>query len=123
MNKAVVGDFLQSGGKQLLLLFDRGSPSTECLLSPDRYLLTDLQGWVVDRRQGEEEPLSQESGQEGERSENLQRVVAALQEQNQVCVHDIALKICWFDKCRHRRQLKEGNLHDCLICFPHSKSN
>ena len=43
-----MADFMHRGSKQLLLLFDGGGSG----LSLDHFILTDLQGFVIDRQNG-----------------------------------------------------------------------
>ncbi|XP_076452396.1 uncharacterized protein LOC143288027 [Babylonia areolata] len=88
---ALVGDFLQCGGQQLLLVF------SDCvtLYPPDSYLLADLQGFVADRRHhGADGSLSVSEenfvGESDEASRNLQPVVDALLEQNQGLARSVA---------------------------------
>ena len=80
VHRPLIGDFLHCGGQQLLLLFDGSLPKP----LPAAYLLTDLQGFVFDRREGDGEKLSQNKTQEEDKPGNLQRVTAALWQQNQV---------------------------------------
>ncbi|KAL8615749.1 hypothetical protein ACOMHN_040244 [Nucella lapillus] len=91
VTKAVVGDFLQCGGQQLLLLF------SSCLSQqpPDSFLLTDLQGFVADRRKNscDDASLSEEifPAEDDDRgSGNLQPVINALLEQNQALARKVA---------------------------------
>ncbi|KAK7477417.1 hypothetical protein BaRGS_00031319, partial [Batillaria attramentaria] len=79
----IIGDFLQCGGQQLLLLFEGWSqqqPGTS-------YLLTDLKGLVVDRRPtataGQTPPEHSSTG-------HLRHAFGALQAQNQAIARGVA---------------------------------
>ena len=81
VHKPLIGDFLHCGGKQLLLLFGNGM----LVQQPHAgYLLTDLQGFVLDRRESGGRHLSASKTQEEDARGNLQGVITALREQSQV---------------------------------------